>query len=191
MAQRSGKLVIDAGSIIRDIRSGMTDWELMRKYGLTAKGLQSAFNKLVARKHITHFELCSRSNLYEDSAVIQAMAELPRIYLPFRLSIQADKAPRTAGIVRDITEQDVGVLNIPADEDETELFHIPPHEPILTAPISFEGLCAWSRRDEATGVWISRFEITNISDEGIHEIRKVMSFAYELNHACVDGPCLR
>ena len=35
---------------MNDIKSGMTDAELMEKYGLTAKGLASLFRKLVQAK---------------------------------------------------------------------------------------------------------------------------------------------
>ncbi len=38
---------IDADVALKDIRSGMTDAELMAKYRLSAKGLQSLFNKLL------------------------------------------------------------------------------------------------------------------------------------------------
>ncbi|MGO9566491.1 MAG: YIP1 family protein [Desulfomonilaceae bacterium] len=44
------KQKIGAREAVNDIRSGMTDAELMKKYGLTAKGLESLFRKLVEAK---------------------------------------------------------------------------------------------------------------------------------------------
>jgi len=45
------KREIRAAELSEDIRSGLSDVELMKKYGLSAKGLQSALNKLrLARK---------------------------------------------------------------------------------------------------------------------------------------------
>ena len=41
---------IGARQAANDIRSGMTDAELMEKYNLTAKGLESLFRKLVEAK---------------------------------------------------------------------------------------------------------------------------------------------
>lgn len=41
------KTKIDAQQVLKDIRSGMGTSELMRKYGLTEKGLRSLFKKLV------------------------------------------------------------------------------------------------------------------------------------------------
>jgi hypothetical protein len=41
---------IGAREAANDIRSGMTDAELMEKYHLTAKGLESLFRKLVEAK---------------------------------------------------------------------------------------------------------------------------------------------
>jgi hypothetical protein len=40
------KKVIRAKLVLEDIRSGMNDWELMAKYKLSSKGLQSLFKKL-------------------------------------------------------------------------------------------------------------------------------------------------
>ncbi len=41
---------IGARQAVNDIKSGMTDAELMEKYKLTAKGLESLFGKLVEAK---------------------------------------------------------------------------------------------------------------------------------------------
>ncbi len=41
------KIKINAAQVVRDIRSGMDDPDLMGKYNLSAKGLQSLFRKLV------------------------------------------------------------------------------------------------------------------------------------------------
>lgn len=43
----SRKRVIEAKDIVNDIRSGMSEAELMEKYSLSSKGLQSAFQKLI------------------------------------------------------------------------------------------------------------------------------------------------
>jgi hypothetical protein len=38
---------LSAKEVVQDIRAGMTDGELMAKYNLSAKGLQSVFQKLI------------------------------------------------------------------------------------------------------------------------------------------------
>ncbi len=62
---------IKAGDAVRDIRSGMTDSQLMDKYGLSAKGLQSLMRKLLEAKAITPAEIEQRSALYHDTTVTQ------------------------------------------------------------------------------------------------------------------------
>ena len=62
---------IKARDAVRDIRSGMTDSELMEKYGLSAKGLQSVFLKLLEAKAITHAEMNQRRAIYHDITVVQ------------------------------------------------------------------------------------------------------------------------
>lgn len=54
------KPVIDAKQALDDIRSGLDDYALMDKYNLSAKGLQSLFNKLLAARAITQVELDRR-----------------------------------------------------------------------------------------------------------------------------------
>lgn len=52
---------VSAKGVLGDIRSGKSDLELMRKYDLSSKGLQSLFNKLVKRGLLTAPELHQRS----------------------------------------------------------------------------------------------------------------------------------
>jgi len=60
-----GKRKIDAKQALTDIRAGMSDPEMMEKYSLTAQGLHSLFNKLIAANVLTQDELDSRDPLYE------------------------------------------------------------------------------------------------------------------------------
>ena len=62
---------IKARDAVRDIRSGMTDSQLMEKYGLSAKGLQSLVLKLLEVKAITPAEIDQRNEAYHDTTVIQ------------------------------------------------------------------------------------------------------------------------
>lgn len=51
------KPTIGAGAILRDLRAGMSDSELMHKYRLSAKGLQSLFQKMIAKGLVTADDL--------------------------------------------------------------------------------------------------------------------------------------
>lgn len=67
----SNKRKVKAKDIVNDIRSQMTDAELMAKYSLSAKGLQSVFEKLIEMKAMARAELAWRPAEYEDTAVIR------------------------------------------------------------------------------------------------------------------------
>jgi uncharacterized protein (DUF433 family) len=54
------KTRINSGEAITDIRAGLSDTDLMEKYGLSAKGLDSLFRKLVAADRLDASELDQR-----------------------------------------------------------------------------------------------------------------------------------
>ena len=56
------KARIEADQAIKDIRAGMSDGELMQKYNISARGLQSLFRKLLAASLISRRELTARRN---------------------------------------------------------------------------------------------------------------------------------
>jgi uncharacterized protein (DUF433 family) len=62
---------IKARDAVRDIRSGMTESGLMEKYGLSARGLQSLFLKLLEAKAITQTEMNQRRVIYHDKTFVQ------------------------------------------------------------------------------------------------------------------------
>ncbi len=62
---------IRARDAVNDIRAGMNDAELMEKYELSAKGLQSLLMKLVEVKAVTQIELQQRRAIYQDTIAIQ------------------------------------------------------------------------------------------------------------------------
>jgi uncharacterized Zn finger protein (UPF0148 family)/uncharacterized protein (DUF433 family) len=62
-----GKPVIKAQEIVKDIRAGMDDSALMRKYGLSAKGLQWSFEKLVKAGIFTQQDLEKRARSTEEA----------------------------------------------------------------------------------------------------------------------------
>jgi hypothetical protein len=64
------KRTIYAKTVIEDIRSHMTDVQLMEKYQLTARGLQSVLKKLVQLNLLSKADLDVRPVGYEDTVTI-------------------------------------------------------------------------------------------------------------------------
>ena len=64
------KRTINAKEVVRDIRSHMTDEELMAKNRLSARGLQSVLRKLLEAKLITQSEFDWRPVDYDDTVFL-------------------------------------------------------------------------------------------------------------------------
>ncbi len=62
------KRQLNAREILQDIRSGMDDTPLMEKYNLSAQGLHSAFNKLIAAGVLKRAELDQRTRPSAEAA---------------------------------------------------------------------------------------------------------------------------
>ncbi len=73
------KRKIKAKDIVNDIRRGLTDSQLMTTYGLSMKGLQGVFTKLVQAKAIMPQELLNRAPvLADDSVTVESIRMDPR-----------------------------------------------------------------------------------------------------------------
>ena len=58
---------LTAGELAQEVRDGVSDFELMEKYGLSSKGLQKAFRTLTEAGFIKEEELRSRSQSVYDT----------------------------------------------------------------------------------------------------------------------------
>ncbi len=81
-----GKQSIGAKEVVADIKSGMTDAELGKKYGLSSKGLESLFRKLVTAKLLDESYVLKRSATEAASGLKRSAAEA------------AEKAPETRAV---------------------------------------------------------------------------------------------
>ena len=66
----------DGRELVNDVRARMTDLELMQKYKLSPKGLDSVLKKLLEMKAITQAEYDWRPADYDDTA---AITQLPKL----------------------------------------------------------------------------------------------------------------
>lgn len=75
VAEQKKKLL--ARDVVADIRAGASDEFLMRKYGMSEKGLQSLFQKLVTARALTQADLDDRESAVEEvEATIIEEAEI-------------------------------------------------------------------------------------------------------------------
>lgn len=156
----------------------MTDSELMAKYNLSGKGLRKVCGKLVDMGAMdpsefypapTHTQPTAEP-MGDDTAVVEQTRGLRRLRLAVPVPVYSDDPP-AQGVVRDITEKGVGVKGIDARMNETRKFVIRPDRLIRGNAIIFTATCRWIHR-EAPGDFLSGFEITEISDECLNDLRE-------------------
>jgi hypothetical protein len=85
----SPKRTLKAEDILRDLRAGMTDSALMRKYFLSSRGLHSILDKLLDAKVLTKEQLVSHRRGFEgdDTVDVEPTRLLPRDMVEFPLPL--------------------------------------------------------------------------------------------------------
>jgi len=169
------KTKIKAKEVINDIRGGMTDSELMDKYALSAKGLQSLFRKLEAIKAIKPSELYGRFPSVDDSVDVDQFRRELREYLELSLPIYEVGRPETIGSVRDISTRGVGARGIKASPGDVKTLVINPENLFAIDSFSFEAVCRWARRDGPNRDYVGAFEIIVISGDNEKRLRDLVS----------------
>jgi hypothetical protein len=167
------KREIKAKDFVNDIRTGMSDSQLRSKYNLSAKGLQSAFAKLLEAKAIRTSEVFGRVSVEDDTVAIASTRLLPRDELEFPVPIYLCEGtqPTVRGTIKDITKKGLKVSGIEAKVDELKLFAIPSDKFSHVEPFAFRARCRWIDGDGCAG-----FQITQISKRGEGELQKLIRF---------------
>lgn len=169
------KRTIKARDIINDIRAGMTDSELMDKYRLSVKGLQSIFRKLEAANAIKPSELYGRFPSLDDSVEVDPVRREFREYLELSVPIYEVDHPEKIGAVRDISTKGIGARGIKASPGDVKSLEINPVNLFSIDPFSFEAVCRWVRRDGPDRDYVGAFEITDISEDNAARLQNLIS----------------
>ena len=165
---------IKASELVQEIRAGMSDFDLLEKYGLSAKGLEKAFRMLVEAGAVNAEELRDRPQSGYDTVFIESLREIPRYYLALTVEIYERTRPEIKGKLRDITEQGVGITGIEARAGEVKSFVIPAEKFIDVDRIVFEAECIWTKREEPNGQFSSGFRIARISEQCLNDLRALI-----------------
>jgi hypothetical protein len=167
--------IIQARQFAEDIRSGMSDFELMEKYRLSAKGIQSAFSKLLDNGIVTVEELYGgRARSGADTVIIDDPRRIPRHYLSVSVSIYDPNLPTQKGKLHDITERGIGVRGLEVRIGETKAFVIPCRDFLGVDNLWFEAKCLWVRPAAKPSDWRAGFQITKITPEYLTHLRELI-----------------
>ncbi len=169
------KRIIKAKDVVNDIRNGLSDPQLMSKYGVSPKGLQGIFTKLVKAKAILPEELFDRAPLLaDDSVTVESIRMDPREKLEITIHVSDAADSKQKGILRDLSLAGVGVRGIETRKGEVRTLVVTASSLFPVDSFSFEALCRWVRRRRSDGTIDAGFEITNISGEAKKQLKTII-----------------
>jgi hypothetical protein len=168
------KRIVQARDIVRDVRAGMTDGDLMAKYGLSAKGLQSAFTKLVNSGILSVAEIYGQRRSGQDTVIIDDVRELPRHFLSVTLPIFEANHLDWKGQIREVNEKGVGITGIQARIGEVKSFVIASRPFLEVDNIWLEAECIWMQAGQKLAEWYGGFQITKISPKDLKNLRELI-----------------
>jgi hypothetical protein len=169
------KRKITAKRLVDDVRSGLSNLELMEKYKLSSEGLLSAFNKLITSHTMEEEELAGRIPLLDDTIDIDHAREYPRCYPALGLPIYDEKDPEAEYLVVDLTEKGVQVVGMAARIGDLKTLIIKAggiDERIK--PCTFDAECRWVKMDPQKGNLVAGFEVTYISDKDLEVLAHII-----------------
>jgi PilZ domain len=168
------KRQINGRHVVNDLRSGTGDEELQAKYQLSAKGLQSIFEKLVARGAISHSELCERSSLYKGTTDLSRVRKFRRVDLNVPVAIY-DVDTSGTGILRDISEKGLRVAGIESSVGQVKTLQIPIDMFMQADPLLVIAECKWIETMGKTKRYpVAGFEIMDLSERDRKALRDFM-----------------
>ncbi|MEW6139588.1 MAG: PilZ domain-containing protein [Thermodesulfobacteriota bacterium] len=149
----SSKRVISAKQVAADVRSGLSDEELMKKYTLTPKDLTVVMNKLMNSGLIGFEDLQRREVPFEEEETFVPPSEFRRweryeVEFPLRVYEKSNRAVQ--GTVMNISERGIGIRGIRASVGEMKTLVLRADEVFQMGPIVCEAVCRWiapSRED--------------------------------------------
>ena len=168
------KRTIKAKDMVHDIRAGLTNLELMQKYRLSPKGLQSIFTKLIEAKAVKVGELDARGALSDDTVGLDQKRVAPRNYCVVRLPVYEAENLIAEGQVRDITEKGLQVAGLSAAVGQEKTLVLQPTDFADIHPFAFEAHCRWVKSETDPDGSVAGFEITDISDGALLELQKLI-----------------
>jgi hypothetical protein len=162
---------IPAKQVVLDILSGVGDEGLMARYGLSHRGIERLFKKLLSSNLITQDELYHMSSFYKKK-IDKIMSRLhPRADLGIKIPIY-DVTSGTVGLLRDISEKGLRAAGIEAEVGEARTFQIPVDVFINADPLLVIAECQWMKiKGKLRKYPVAGFEIkeTSQSDAKILE----------------------
>ncbi|MBI5569439.1 MAG: PilZ domain-containing protein [Desulfomonile tiedjei] len=160
--------------IIHDIRSGMGDIDLQRKYDLSAKSFLRLVERLVDTEALSPEEAQGVSS--QEMAEKPARGQSRRAHLKVPVPIY-DVSSSAVGLLRDISKDGFRVAGIPVAVGDLRSFRIPVDLYMNAEPLVVTGECRWvEARGQGHNYVVAGFQVTNCSNSDERIIREFMGW---------------
>jgi hypothetical protein len=166
---------ISAKSVGEDIRSGVSEAELIAKHGLSPEGLQGLFKELVNGKIVTHQYLCKRFSSYRERTDQLKQRRARRVGLSVSLPV-CDVSSMSFGIVRDISETGLRVAGIKYQVGDVITFQLPIDVFMNADPLLIIAKCRWvSVKGNERRYFVAGFELVDLSAADLQVLKQLIN----------------
>jgi Mor family transcriptional regulator len=159
--------------IVADIRAGMSNPDIMEKYKLSEDMLRQVSKKLLEAR-MTRSADDEPETTIEERSDFLATGEFVRHEVDLDVPIYEAGRPDNQGVVRDISEEGVGVAGIEAKVGDLKTLVILGDEFGEFSSFEFEAYCRWSYADAADGACLTGFAISKISNNDFQQLEKLV-----------------
>jgi hypothetical protein len=145
--------VIETKVIVRDILSGMTDVNLMKKYDLSSGDLEDVFRKLLDIQAINHIDVMAWSVFGNRIISTEGIRLFPRQAVDFLLPIFESDHWGNEGLIRDVSRNGLSIKGLDASVGDVKNLAVSLDLSRQVVSVPFEAVCRWiktSRRDGAS-----------------------------------------
>jgi len=164
---------VKAKEIVSDIRSGMTNQQLIDKYNVSVNSLHNLLRKLVDIKVVQKSEVQALLSSVPGGIAYEERRKDPRYYLLVPLPIYDVNNLLEEGQVVDVSEGGLRITGLAAKVGEKREFLLQADHYAHVFPFCFEAVCRWASQTEEEP-WFAGFQITSISEGGFVELRKII-----------------
>jgi uncharacterized protein (DUF433 family) len=159
--------------VVADIRAGMSNADIMEKYKLSEEMLRQVSKKLLDAR-MTRSAAEEPETVIEERSDFLATGEFVRQEVDLDVPIYEAGRPENQGVVRDISEEGVGVAGIEAAVGDLKTLVILGDEFGEFSSLEFQAYCRWSYADAADGTWLTGFAISKISKNDLEQLQKLV-----------------
>jgi uncharacterized protein (DUF433 family) len=164
---------LNISDILRDVSAGMSKSDLMAKYNLSEQMIREVSKKLLEVRGKRSAD-DGPNTVIEEPGSFLTTDEFVRHHVDFELPVYEASKPDVLGIVRDVSEEGVGLAGIEATAGDVKRLVILGDEFGEFSSFEFEGYCRWAFEDEDRGTCVTGFGITKIADKDMKELKKLV-----------------